>query len=31
MIAWAHEVAVYLHREPVDFRKQLNALAIVIE
>lgn len=31
MIAWAQDVAVYLHREPVDFRKQLNGLAAVVE
>ncbi|MGH7690872.1 MAG: IS66 family insertion sequence element accessory protein TnpB, partial [Gemmatimonadaceae bacterium] len=31
MIEWARDVAVYLHREPVDFRKQLNGLAVVVE
>lgn len=24
-------VAVYLHREPVDFRKQINGLAAIVE
>lgn len=31
MIDWAREVPVYLHREPVDFRKQMNGLALVVE
>lgn len=31
MIAWAEDVAVYLHREPVDFRKQINGLTLLIE
>ncbi len=31
MITWARAVAVYLHREPVGFRKQLNWLAAVVE
>jgi transposase len=31
MIAWAADVAVYLHRDPVDFRKQINGLTVLIE
>lgn len=31
MIHWAEDVAVYLHREPVDFRKQINGLSVVVE
>jgi transposase len=30
MIRWA-EVPVYLHRQPVDFRKSINGLAQVVE
>ena len=25
------EVAVYLHRKPVDFRKQINGLSIIVQ
>lgn len=31
MIHWMDDVAVYLHREPVDFRKQINGLSVVVE
>jgi transposase len=31
MFAFAPEVAVYLHREPVDFRKQIDGLAIIVQ
>ena len=25
------EAVIYLHREPVDFRKQINGLAVIVE
>jgi transposase len=25
------DAAIYLHREPVDFRKQINGLAVIVE
>ncbi|SMF37283.1 Transposase and inactivated derivatives [Alteromonadaceae bacterium Bs31] len=31
MITWQDDVKVYLHRQPVDFRKQINGLALVVE
>ena len=27
---WPDEMAVYLHRTPVDFRKQINGLAVLV-
>lgn len=27
---WPDEMAVYLHREPVDFRKQINGLSVLV-
>ncbi|PID64762.1 MAG: IS66 family insertion sequence hypothetical protein [Gammaproteobacteria bacterium] len=30
MIAWSPSVPVYLHREPVDFRKAINGLAVIV-
>ena len=27
---WPDEMAVYLHRAPVDFRKQINGLAVLV-
>jgi len=27
---WPDELAVYLHRAPVDFRKQINGLAVLV-
>ncbi|AXQ99458.1 IS66 family insertion sequence element accessory protein TnpB [Pseudoalteromonas piscicida] len=30
MICWQNEV-VYLHRQPVDFRKSINGLAAIVE
>lgn len=31
MIAWQDDVAVYLHRLPVDFRKAINGLIAIVE
>lgn len=31
MISWPENVPVYLHREPVDFRKQINGLSVLVQ
>ncbi len=31
MIQWQHDVKVYLHREPVDFRKAINGLSVIVQ
>ena len=31
MITWSDTVQVYLHRDPVDFRKAINGLSIIVE
>lgn len=31
MIAWSAEVDIYLHRDPVDFRKSINGLSVIVE
>lgn len=31
MIQWDADVTVYLHREPVDFRKAINGLSVIVE
>ena len=31
MRMFVEPVAVYLHREPVDFRKSINGLAVIVE
>ena len=30
MIRWTEEVAIYLHRDPVDFRKSINGLSVIV-
>jgi len=30
MIEWPDSVPIYLHREPVDFRKAINGLAVIV-
>lgn len=30
MIQWSHSVPIYLHRDPVDFRKAINGLAVIV-
>ena len=30
MIKWDTSAAVYLHKEPVDFRKAINGLAVIV-
>jgi len=31
MFAFAPEAPVYLHRDPVDFRKQIDGLAVIVQ
>ena len=31
MIRFKEDVPVYLHREPVDFRKQINGLSVLVQ
>lgn len=31
MIDWHDDVSIYLHREPVDFRKAINGLSVIVE
>lgn len=31
MIHWAEDLKVYLHREPVDFRKAINGLSVIVQ
>ena len=31
MIQWLEQATVYLHREPVDFRKSINGLSVIVE
>jgi len=31
MIQWPEDVKVYLHREPVDFRKAINGLSVMVQ
>ena len=30
MIAWSNTIEVYLHRDPVDFRKAINGLSLIV-
>ena len=31
MIQWLESAAVYLHRQPVDFRKAINGLSMIVQ
>ena len=31
MIQWSEDIAIYLHREAVDFRKAINGLSVLVE
>ena len=31
MIEWQRDIEIYLHREPVDFRKAINGLSVIVE
>ncbi len=31
MIHWAEDLKVYLHREPVDFRKAIKGLSVIVQ
>lgn len=30
MIQWLESIPIYLHREPVDFRKAINGLTVIV-
>ena len=30
MINWSNLTAIYLHRDPVDFRKSINGLSVIV-
>lgn len=30
MITWQDDVEIYLHRDPVDFRKAINGLSVIV-
>ena len=30
MIEWRSDIGIYLHRDPVDFRKAINGLAVIV-
>lgn len=31
MIQWPKDIPVYIHRDPVDFRKAINGLVVIVE
>lgn len=31
MIQWQNDIEIFLHRDPVDFRKAINGLSIIVE
>lgn len=31
MIEWPQDINVYLHRDPVDFRKAINGLSVIVQ
>lgn len=31
MIQWVSDQSIYLHRDPVDFRKSINGLSVIVE
>src|SRR5690625_6650969 len=31
MIQWPEDIKIYLHREPVDFRKAINGLSVIVQ
>ena len=31
MIHWQQDITVYLHRDPVDFRKSINGLSVIVD
>lgn len=30
MIHWSESISIYLHRDPVDFRKAINGLSLIV-
>ena len=31
MLSWHEDIPIYLHRDPVDFRKSINGLSVIVE
>ena len=31
MIHWQQNIPIYLHRDPVDFRKSINGLSVIVD
>ena len=31
MIDWHTDISIYLHRDPVDFRKAINGLSVIVQ
>ncbi len=31
MIDWQSDIIIYLHRDPVDFRKAINGLSVIVQ
>lgn len=31
MIHWQEGISIYLHRDPVDFRKSINGLSVIVD
>lgn len=31
MIQWCEDIGIYLHRDPVDFRKAINGLSVIVQ
>lgn len=31
MIQWSSDMSIYVHRDPVDFRKSINGLVIIVD
>ena len=31
MIHWQQDITIYLHRDPVDFRKSINGLSVIVD
>jgi transposase len=31
MIQWQEDITIYLHRQPVDFRKAINGLSVIVQ
>ncbi len=30
MMVWQNDIDIYLHRDPIDFRKAINGLSLIV-